>query len=86
MLVDDCVEAFLFGLEHTKDRVEIFNVGSEDKVNVKTIARTVIDEMGLADVKLKFAGGVDGRGWPGDVKEMLLNIEKIKASGLESKA
>ena len=85
LLVDDCVEAFLFGFEHAKDRVEIFNVGSEDKVNVKTIARTVIDEMRLADVKLKFAGGVDGRGWPGDVKEMLLDIRKIKALGWSPK-
>ena len=31
------------------------------------------------NVKLKFTGGVDGgRGWKGDVKNMLLDISKIK--------
>ncbi len=81
LLVDDCVEAFLFGLEHAKNHVEIFNVGSMGKVNVKMIARAVLEEMKLADVKLRFTGGVDGRGWPGDVKEMLLDIQKIKSLG-----
>jgi UDP-glucose 4-epimerase len=72
MVVDDCVEAFLFGHPPASDRVEVFNIGSDDMVDVKTIARIVIEEMGLSDVKLRFAAGVEGRGWPGDVKEMQL--------------
>jgi UDP-glucose 4-epimerase len=80
--VSDCVEAMLLGLKKSGGQVEIFNVGSEDQVDVKTIAETVIEEMGLKNVKLTFTGGVDGgRGWKGDVKNMLLDISKIKSLG-----
>jgi UDP-glucose 4-epimerase len=84
--VDDCVEAMLLGLERSGGQVEIFNVGSEDQVDVKTIAKIVAEEMGLKDVKLTFTGGVDGgRGWKGDVKNMLLDISKLEALGWRPK-
>jgi len=73
------------GLEKSKKQVEIYNIGSEDQIDVKTIAEIVIQEMKLENVKLKFTGGVDGRGWKGDVKNMLLNISKIKSSGWKPK-
>jgi len=42
--------------------------------------------MKLKNVKLKFAGGVDGgRGWKGDVKNMLLDISKLKSLGWKPK-
>jgi UDP-glucose 4-epimerase len=41
-----------------------------------------VEEMGLKDVKFVFTGGVDGgRGWIGDVKNMQLDINKIKKQG-----
>ena len=42
--------------------------------------------MGLTKVDLKFTGGVDGgRGWIGDVKNMLLDISKLKSRGWKPK-
>jgi len=80
--VTDCIEALLLGLEKARDHVEVFNVGSEDQVNVKTIAQIVAEEMGLENVKFSFTGGVDGgRGWRGDVKNMLLDVNKLKSLG-----
>ncbi len=80
--VTDCITALLQSQEASSEQVEIFNVGSEDKINVKTIAETVIAAMGLTNVDLKLTGGVDGgRGWVGDVKIMLLNADKIKSTG-----
>ena len=80
--INDCIKAMLTGLEKSHKRVEVFNVGSEDQVDVKTIAEIVIKEMGLKHVKLTFTGGVNGgRGWIGDVKNMLLSISKLKSSG-----
>jgi UDP-glucose 4-epimerase len=38
--------------------------------------------MNLEDVTYDWTGGVDdGRGWKGDVRVMLLGIDKIKALG-----
>lgn len=79
--VEDSVEAFLIGLEKTSDAVGVLNIGSEDYVDVTTIARIVIEEMKLSNVELKFTGGVQGRGWPGDVKEMLLDASRIRSLG-----
>jgi len=84
--IGDCIEAMLFGLEKSTEQVEIYNVGSEDQINVKAIAQIIIEEMGFKNVKLKFTGGVNGgRGWKGDVKNMLLDIGKLKALGWKPK-
>ncbi len=84
--ITDCIKAILLGLEEAKNQIEIYNVGSEDQINVKTIAQIIIEEMKLKNVKLTYTGGVDGgRGWKGDVKNMLLNINKIKSLGWEPK-
>jgi len=61
---------------------EVFNVGSDDWVNVVEIADIVVKAMGLSGVKYKFKPMTpDGRGWPGDVKLMLLDISKLRATG-----
>lgn len=86
LYIRDCIEAMLLGLEKSEEQVGIYNIGSEDQINVKEIAHIVIEEMELKNVKLKFTGGVDGgRGWKGDVKNMLLDISKIKALGWKPK-
>ncbi len=79
LYIDDCVDAILFGYRHRKNDVEIFNIGSEDWINVRKIADIVVEEMGLTGVKYQFTGGK--RGWKGDVPKMLLSIEKIKSYG-----
>ncbi|KYH41485.1 MAG: hypothetical protein AYL32_004570 [Candidatus Bathyarchaeota archaeon B26-2] len=80
--VSDCVDAFLFGLEKAQERFEVFNVGSEDRVDVNTIAKIVVEEMGLNDVEFHYRVDVEGgRGWIGDVKFMLLDISKMKKLG-----
>ncbi len=62
--------------------VDVFNVGSLDQVSVKRIAEIVCREMSLKNVELRPTGGIDGgRGWKGDVKNMLLSIEKLSLLG-----
>ena len=86
LYVTDCVEAMLLGLERTKSQVEIYNIGSEDQTTVKALAEIVVEEMRLKNVRFKFTDGVDGgRGWKGDVKNMLLDINKIKKLGWKPK-
>ena len=56
--VGDCVDAMVFGVEHSDDTVNIFNIGSEDSINVVGIADIVTQKMGYSDVKYRFSGGV----------------------------
>ncbi len=80
--INDCVEAILGAHNTMNGNIEILNVGSEDQTRVGRIAEIVIEEMGLQNVRTIFSGGVDGgRGWPGDVKNMLLDVSQLKSRG-----
>jgi UDP-glucose 4-epimerase len=79
--VRDCVEGMIFAYERSVKNYDEFNLGTEDSTNVVEIAKIVVDAMGLRDVRFSFRKGEDGRGWKGDVKRMLLSIEKIKSLG-----
>jgi len=79
--VKDCVRAMLHCVEHSNGQINVFNIGSEDSVDVTEIANIVSRQMGLTDVRYRYTGGMDGRGWKGDVKVMQLSIEKIKKLG-----
>lgn len=87
--VDDCVDAIVHALNiflaDTK-KVDVYNVGSVDQIEVREIAQIVTGMMELEDTKLIFTGGVDGgRGWLGDVKNMQLDISKLLATGWKPK-
>ena len=77
--VHECVDAMLYAVVHAKEPVNTFNIGSEDWIDVKTIADIVADEMHLPSVRHRFTGGK--RGWVGDVPKMQLGIEKITNLG-----
>jgi UDP-glucose 4-epimerase len=77
--VHSCINAMLFACEHADSPYNVFNVGSEDWVDVRSIADIVVEEMGLTDVRYRFTGG--DRGWIGDVPKMLLSVERLKERG-----
>ncbi len=83
--IDDCIEGMVFGWEHKKEKIAVLNVGSTDWIDVKGLAYVVSNEMRLKP-KYKFTGGIDGgRGWKGDVRMMMLSVEKMKALGWKPK-
>lgn len=47
--------------------------------NVNTIARILVKEMGLNKVRFKYTGG--DRGWPGDIPQVRLNVQKMSDLG-----
>lgn len=82
--VSDLVDAFFVVMKEfgKKGRVEAYNVGTSDKVSVVRIAEVVCEEMGIAKPRLKFNDSLGGgRGWKGDVKTMLLSIDKLLGLG-----
>lgn len=85
LYVEEAVDATLHALRYTAERgrnVEVFNIGNEDWVTVVEIADIVVEEMGLRNVRYRFRPATpDGRGWPGDVKLMLLDISRLKSIG-----
>lgn len=84
--IGDCIDGMLTGLNDVKDFFEVYNLGSMDRVDVATIARIVVEEMGLGNVTFRCTGGVNGgRGWIGDVKYMLLDTSKLMAKGWKPK-
>ena len=81
--VTDLVESLLFCIQNAKERVNVFNIASNDVLDVKSIAGIVVKKMGLKDVKYKFTGGRGG--WKGDVPDVMMDIIKIKRLGWSAK-
>lgn len=81
--VTDCIEAMLAGLQATgKNRVHVFNIGTNDMTSVMRIAELVCEAMHTTPA-YKFTGGK--RGWIGDVPIMLLDASKLNSLGWEQR-
>jgi UDP-glucose 4-epimerase len=82
LYIEDCISAIIKASETPKKTVNVFNIGSEDQIDVIGIARIVAEEARLNRLTLEFVKGADGgRGWNGDVKNMLLDVNKLKSEG-----
>jgi UDP-glucose 4-epimerase len=82
-LVEDCLDGMLCALHNSKKTCDVFNLGSPTTVRVSEIARIIIEEMGLKDVRLRYTGGE--RGWPGDVPRVFYDVSKINSLGWQAK-
>ena len=83
LLVEECVDAMVFGFRHAKDQVNYFNLGADDQVTVKRIIDIIVEEAKLKDTKVKYTGGESG--WKGDVPRFLLDTRKMARLGWSAK-
>jgi len=84
--ITDCIEGILNSYNFTNKKVDVFNIGNNDQLDVMSIAKIVSEEMKLNNTQIITSGGTsDGRGWIGDVKKMQLDISKLKNLGWEPK-
>ncbi|OPY33235.1 MAG: UDP-galactose-4-epimerase [Methanomassiliicoccales archaeon PtaU1.Bin124] len=84
--ISECISAMLAAARAGARPVEAYNIGSYDRLNVRGIADIVVAEMGLKNVRYDWTGGVRGGvGWVGDVRDMLLGLDKLKSIGWEPK-
>lgn len=83
LLIEECVDAMFFAVKNSGEEVNIFNLGSEDQIEVSRIAGILVEELGLKNVRFEYTGGV--RGWKGDVPSMLLGTKKINKLGWKNK-
>jgi UDP-glucose 4-epimerase len=80
--ISDAINGIFSSLNNLQDKVEVFNLGSEDSVEIMDVAKIVCKNMGLNEIKINLTGGVDdGRGWKGDIRIAHLDITKLKNSG-----
>jgi len=77
--VDDVLDAIFFVMAMVEDRINIFNVSTDDSIEVSWIADAVIKAMRLSSVTINYASGA--RGWPGDVPVVRLDSSKIRRFG-----
>lgn len=83
MYIGDCIDGIMLAYQNAEEKVNIFNLGWENYMNVNKVADIIIDELGLENVKYEYTGG--DRGWVGDSPLVHLSIEKLKALGWQPK-
>lgn len=81
--VEDGVNAILTAFEKSTEKVNIYNLGNVEYINVVDLADIIVNEMGLKNVKYEFSGGE--RGWIGDSPFVHLDVSKIMSLGWKPK-
>ena len=80
--VSDCVKAIIVAVSKANNKVNIFNLGTNEFITVKDSIKVICKTLNVAP-KLYFSGGV--RGWIGDSPFIFLNIKKIRSLGWRPK-
>ena len=81
MEVGDCVDAILHVIDNTDDRINLYNLGSNDTCSVRNIAAIVVREAGCEGANIEYTGG--DRGWAGDIPKAMLAINRLKELGFK---
>jgi UDP-glucose 4-epimerase len=78
LYVQDCIEAMLLALERAQDRVNVFNLGTDEYCEVSDSIGWIVEHLGLQPT-LEYTGG--DRGWIGDNPFIFLDTARIRALG-----
>jgi UDP-glucose 4-epimerase len=78
LYVHDCLDAMLLAIERAKEKVNIFNLGTDEYCEVNESIRWIIEHLRLRP-DLEYAGGT--RGWVGDSPFIFLDCRKIRDLG-----
>jgi len=76
--VSDCVDAILVAIEKTHDKINIFNLGSENYCEVNDSAKWICEHLNTTP-EISYSGS--NKGWVGDNPFVFLNTSKIQALG-----
>lgn len=79
LYVKDGVQGIMLGIEKAPAQKNVYNLGHDYFLTVLEVVKIILDELGLKDVKLEFAGGK--RGWVGDSPLVHLDTTKLKSLG-----
>jgi UDP-glucose 4-epimerase len=82
LAVDDCVDAMLHAIEVANDKVNIFNLGTDEYCMVNDSIRWICQTLGVTP-ELEYTGG--DRGWIGDNPFIYLDTSRIRSLGWKPK-
>jgi UDP-glucose 4-epimerase len=74
----DCIDGILTALKRAQDRINIFNLGSDETCEVNDSVRWICEQLHLHP-EITYGGGE--RGWIGDSPLILLDCSRIRALG-----
>ena len=78
LYVQDCLDAMLLAIESAQDKVNIFNLGSDEYCEVNDSIRWICGHLKL-NPELRYSGG--DRGWIGDNPFIFLDCAAIRSIG-----
>jgi len=80
--ISDTIEGIFHIINNRKEKIEIFNIGSEDSIEIMDVAKIVCKNMNLENIMIQTKENEkDGIGWKGDIKKAHLDIKKLKSLG-----
>ena len=83
LYVKDCVDAILHILSlPSQNKVNIYNLGTDEYVQVNDSVRFIINHLGL-NPEIRYSGG--NKGWIGDNPFIFLDTKKIRNTGWQPK-
>jgi UDP-glucose 4-epimerase len=82
LYVQDCVDAMLLAIETKKNKVNIFNLGTNEFCTVDDSIGWIAETLKLSP-QLRYAGGE--RGWIGDSPFIFLDCTRIRSLGWQPK-
>ena len=82
LYIQDCLDAIMLAVEKAPDRVNIFNLGTDEYCQVNDSIGWITERLGVHP-ELTYAGGE--RGWIGDNPFIFLDCRRIRALGWKPK-
>lgn len=82
LYIQDCIDAIFFAMQHSKEKVNIFNLGTDEYCEVNNSINWICEYLNLTPEKT-YSGGE--RGWIGDNPFIFLDTAKIRALGWKPK-
>lgn len=82
LYVQDCLDAILTVVEKADDRVNIYNLGTDEYCEVRDSASWIAQKLNMTP-EFEYAGGT--RGWIGDNPFIYLDTRKVRDLGWEPK-
>lgn len=82
LYIQDCIDAIFLAIEKANEKVNIFNLGTDEYCQVNDSIGWICEHLGITPERV-YSGG--NRGWIGDNPFIFLDCQRIRALGWQPK-